>query len=77
MDPSTTAIAYAAIVAFFSAGAAWGAVKTGLNGTRTKVDNLTQQLTSHITDEAASDSKTHERIARVETKVDIIIERMK
>ena len=70
-------IAYALIVAFFSAGAAWGAVKAGLNGTRGKVESLTDQITDHIRDETKNDRTTHERIARVETKVDIVIERMK
>ena len=71
-----SAMVYAGIVAFFSAGAAWGAVKTGLNGTRGKVEALTEKIDDHIKDETDNDRTTHERIARVETKVDIIIERM-
>ena len=73
MEPE---IAYGAIVAFFSAGAAWGAVKTGLNGTKGRVEALTVKIDDHIRDETDNDRTTHERIARVETKVDIIIERM-
>ena len=67
---------YAAIVALFSAGAAYGAVKTGLNGTRGRVESLADQISDHIKDETKSDQVTHERIARVEAKVDIIIDKM-
>ena len=74
MEP---AIGYAAIVAFFSAGAAWGAVKAGLNGTKGRVEALTKQVTQHIKDETDSDIITHERIASVETKIDYIVTRMK
>ena len=69
-------LVYAAIAAFFSAGAAWGAVKTGLNGTKGKVESLTVLVNDHIKDETKSDQVTHERIARVEAKVDIIIDKM-
>ena len=73
MEP---AIGYAAIVAFFSAGAAWGAVKAGLNGTKGRVESLTDQITQHIKDESDNDRVTHERIASVETKIDFIVKRI-
>ena len=69
-------LVYAAIAAFFSAGAALGTVKTGLNGTKGRVEALTVLVNDHIKDETKSDQVTHERIARVEAKVDIIIDKM-
>jgi hypothetical protein len=70
-------LTYAAITAIFVAGAAWGAVKHSLNGTKTKVEEIQSRLYLHIKDESDADQKTHERIARVETKVDFLVERVK
>lgn len=67
---------YAALTAVFAAGAAWGAVKHSLNGTKIKVDDIANRLHLHIKDEADADKQTHERIARVETKVDILVDRI-
>ena len=63
MDLELAAIAgFTTIVV--SGGAAWGAAKQALNGTRERVRVL------------ETDSKAHaDAIARVETKVDILIDR--
>ena len=70
-------ISYAALTAIFSAGAAWAGVKVSLNGTKRRVEETHRQLAEHIKDESAADMKTHERIARVETKVDMVLENFK
>ena len=72
MEPAT--LGYVALTGFFAAGAAWGAVKSGLNGTKARMEALHKNLDDHIKEEHANDMHTHERIARVETKVDLIIE---
>ena len=76
MEPST---AYAALTAVFAAGAAWGGVKFALNGTRARVDEIHNEtkgvrkmLADHIQEESGADMYTHERLAKVETKVDIL-----
>ena len=48
----------------FSGGAAWGAAKVALNGTRQRVKELEE-----------SDRLTIERLARIETKIDLILEK--
>jgi len=70
-------VLWTAVTSFFVAGAAWGAVKTGLNGTREKIGELHQRLSKHIDEETSADLTTHERLTRVETKVDTLIERIK
>jgi hypothetical protein len=74
MEPST--FAYAAMTGVFAAGAAWGAVKTGLNGTKARVEALHADLDEHIKEEHANDRQTHERVARVETKVDLLVNKL-
>ena len=70
-------LAYALLTSIFVSGAAFGAVKAGLNGARTKIDEVHKRLHEHIADESNADAHTHERIARVETKIDMIAERMR
>ena len=72
-----TQVAYSLMTALFVGGAAWGATKSALNGTRLRVQEVHKQLSDHIRDEVNADQETHERRARVETKVDIVLERMK
>ena len=62
--------------ALFVGGVAWGATKSALNGTKTAVKEIKDELHSHISDETKADIVTHERIASVETKVDILLERL-
>ena len=66
-------IGYAALTAVFSAGAAWAGVKVSLNGTKRRVEETHERLAKHIQDEASADLITHERIASIETKLDIAL----
>lgn len=73
---------YATIVssiatAIFVGGVAWGATKSALNGTKLRVQQVHDELREHMRDEANADVETHERIARVETKVDILLDKIK
>lgn len=68
-------LGYAALTAVFSAGAAWAGVKTSLNGTKRRVEETHDRLAKHIEDESQNDLITHERIARIETKLDVALEK--
>ena len=63
MDLSTTAL-IAIPTVLVSGGAAWGAAKQALNGTRERVQKLEEKTDHHA-----------DTLARVETKVDILIDR--
>lgn len=52
----------AAPTALFTGGVAWGTVKVTLNGTKARVEKL----------EEAKDDHT-DRLARIETKIDILL----
>jgi hypothetical protein len=76
-------LGYAAITSIFAAGAAWAGVKVSLNGTKLRVEETHTRLADHIRDEGLADmhthdriAKTHERLTRVETKVDMLLEKM-
>lgn len=56
-----------------SAGAAWGAVKVTLNGTRNRVKNLEFMFEQHRKDERETDQVQADRLARVETKIDLLL----
>jgi hypothetical protein len=58
-----------ALAAAGSAGAAWGAVKVSLNGTRSRVRRMEKDFSSIVTD--AKDSQ--DRLARLETKIDLLL----
>ena len=68
-------IGYAVLTAVFSAGAAWAGVKVSLNGTKRRVEETHERLARHIQDESKADLITHERIASIETKLDIALAR--
>ena len=74
-------VIWTALTSFFVAGASYGAVimglKKGLNGTAARVKDVGDRLVKHIDDESGNDKLTHERLAKVETKVDLIYERIK
>jgi len=55
-------LAIATPTAVFSLGAAWGGAKVALNGTRKKVERL-----------EAHDEENRDRLARIETKQDMLI----
>ena len=80
MDPAwhdSVPFMWTLLTALVAAAFAAGGAKRALNGTRERVKEIHEQLNSHITEEANNDRVTHERIASVETKVDILIERVK
>lgn len=69
-----TPMTWTAITTVFVGGVAWGAVKVALNGTRTRVKEIQSELHMHIREEHEADVETHERIARMETKIDMLLE---
>jgi hypothetical protein len=70
VDP---AFAYTVLTALFLAGTVWGATKAALNGTKQRVQIIHEELREHIHDEHNADMETHERIARMEAKLDLLI----
>ena len=69
-----------AIGAAASAGAAWGAVKVSLNGTRTRIKAIQGDLEEHREDLRVHMREEHtdymgqlDRLARVETKIDLLL----
>jgi len=69
--PTSVIIGGVTVVA--TTGAAWGAVKQALNGTRARVTNIEQaqiEQTKH-------NEKIAERTASIETKVDILVEHLR
>jgi len=77
MEPTVVTVVSSFGTAIFVAGIAWGTIKKGLNGTSERVKEIHERLHSHIKDESDADKHTHERIARVETKIDLLSERIK
>lgn len=71
MDLATLWPSFATAV--FVGGVAWGATRNALNGTRIRVQQIQDELRNHIKDESNADIDTHERITRVETKLDILL----
>ena len=59
-----TSVILAGATVAVTGGVAWGAVKQALNGTRERVDKLEAHSSNHS-----------DLLARLETKVDILIER--
>ena len=70
MEP---AFIYSTMSAVFVAGTTIGYIKKTLNGTTERVKEIQSSLNNHIAEESDNDTETHERIAKVETKVDLII----
>lgn len=61
-------IVWSLITAIAAGGASWGASKQSLNGTRERVKKVEAEFTSHK-------AETTDRLARVETKIDILLQR--
>lgn len=76
MDPAYIFI-WTIGTSLIGAGVVLGVLKKTINGSVGRITEIHDRLTKHIDDEGRADSHTHERIARVETKVDIILERMR
>ena len=62
----TTILTVAGPTTIFVAGAAWGGAKVALNGTRNRVKMLEEESKT-----------TTDRLARIETKIDILLENKK
>lgn len=63
--------AWKLVVGALSLGGAWGGAKAALNGTRERVQKVEARTDAH--DEKLS--KQGEQLARVETKIDILLDR--
>ena len=63
-DAEQLAVALAVAVPIFTAGAAWAAVKVGLNGVRED----TAEIKEHLKGLGDSDAKQNERLGVLETK---------
>lgn len=51
---------------FIAVGAAWGSAKAAMNGTKSRVTKLEEEADNHA-----------DRLARIETKIDFIVENIK
>ena len=78
MDLNPTFV-WAIATAVATAGAAWGGVKSSLNGTRRSIAELHREhqqlsalLREHTDDEHAHVAETNTRIGRVEGKLDLL-----
>lgn len=61
--------------AIVSLGAAWGGAKAALNGTRRRVRSLEEDLSEHKKDSFQNHIDAVERLARLETKIDMLLEK--
>lgn len=71
MDPML--ISLMTVVA--TVAAAFGGVKVALNGTVKRVNSIDEKLTQHIRDEVVIETQVAERLVRVETKIDALVEK--
>ena len=56
-------------------GGAWGGAKVALNGTRERVKGIDNKLEAHIKEDEAVQRDMIDRAARIETKLDILMEK--
>lgn len=63
------------IIAVFTAGAAWGGSQMALNGTRKRVIELKDEFARHVQDDKDSNLQNTDRLARIETKIDVLMEK--
>lgn len=54
----------------FTAGAAWGAVRNALNGTRERMERVELRLEGHITESGVAQRDVVDRLARIETRIE-------
>lgn len=59
----------------FTAGAAWGGSQVALNGTRKRVMELREWADKHEATDKSSQLDTTDRLARIETKLDVLMEK--
>ena len=65
-----SAIIIAGSTALVTGGVAWGSVKQALNGTRAAVEETKQEVKEILHE----NHNFHERLVKVETKIDILLE---
>ena len=56
-------------------GGAWGGAKVALNGTRERVKQMDSKLEKHMDEDEAMQREMIDRAARMETKIDILLEK--
>ena len=59
--------------ALVTAASAWKAVKMGLNGARKDIEDTKIELRDHIRTENEADQRLHEKVGRIEGKLDTLI----
>lgn len=64
------------VVPLLSVGGAWGGAMVALNGTRERVKSLATDLKTHIKDDEQLQRDMIDRAARMETKLDILLEKL-
>jgi len=57
-------------------GGAWGGAKVALNGTRERVKEVQNRLDVHMTEDEKVQREMIDRSARIETKIDILMEKL-
>jgi len=57
-------------------GGAWGGAKVALNGTRERVKEVQKRLDVHMTEDEKVQREMIDRSARIETKIDILMEKL-
>lgn len=71
IDPK---LALSAIGIIGTLGAAWGGARVALNGTRERVKQLSKDLKDHIEHDHTVQLETVDRLARIETKLDRVLD---
>jgi hypothetical protein len=56
----------------FAIGGAWGGAKVALNGTRERVKRIHRELDQHMQHDEEMQRDTIDRLARIETKLDLL-----
>lgn len=56
-------------------GGAWGGAKVALNGTRERVKGIDTKLEAHMKEDEQLQREMIDRSARIETKLDILMEK--
>jgi len=62
-------------VPLLAIGGAWGGAKAALNGTRTRVKEIEDDLKEHMKEDEELQREMIDRAARMETKIDILLEK--
>ena len=76
MEPNTGGI-LAFITALLAGGAAWGASRQAIKNVEEDVKEIKEELASHIEDDTAIQHETIDRLARIETNLEILVKASK